>query len=356
MNFEKLIEDAAKTGASDIFLIPEKPVAYKLRREIRELPGSLLSQNDAAGLLDYIFAAAGRSQESFRKTGDDDFAVNLNCGRFRVSALKQMGKPSAVIRPVSAAVPDYRAMGIPEAVLDTAKYQKGLVLVTGPAGSGKSTTLACIMDRFNHQSQKHIITIEDPVEFIYENDKCLFTQRELGTDTESYAGGLRACLRQAPDVIMVGEMRDYDTIKTALTAAETGHLVFSTLHTLGISSTVNRIIDIFPPDQQQQIRVQLASQLQTAITQELIRTVDGELVPVFEVVQLTAAMKNMIRENKTHQLDSSLGIYSSDGSMNLDHQLTELYKAGKITLEAAMNAAIRPDLLKKRIEDGFEIG
>jgi len=355
MDFKAAVLKAVENSASDIFLIAGQPVSYKCRREIFQLDGDILTPEDAEKVIDGIYALSGRSPENYHKTGDDDFAFNMSGMRFRVSALRQRGGSAAVIRPVSSEVPDYRSIGIPECIMDTAALQKGLVLVTGPAGSGKSTTLACIMDRVNHTCPKHIITIEDPVEFLYDNDKSIFTQREVGSDTEGYGAALRASLRQSPDVILVGEMRDYDTIKTALTAAETGHLIFSTLHTLGIGSTVNRIIDIFPPDQQQQIRVQLASQLCTVVTQELIRTVKGELIPVFEVVQVNSAMRNMIRENKTYQLDSSLGMYSGDGMMSLDGQLYDLQKAGTITLDTAISAALRPDILRKRIEGGIDV-
>ncbi len=355
MDFLNVIKDAVAKDASDIFLIAGQPVAYKCRREIYNIGGGTLTGEDTEKIIDQIYAISGRSPKRYHESGDDDFAVCMNGMRFRVSALRQRGSCAAVIRPVASGIPDYKELGIPECVMDTAHLQKGLVLVTGPAGSGKSTTLACVMDRVNHNYQKHIITIEDPIEFVYENDRSIFTQREVGTDTEGYAAALRASLRQSPDVILVGEMRDYDTIKTALTAAETGHLIFSTLHTIGIGSTVNRIIDIFPPDQQQQIRVQLASQLCTVVTQELIRTVDGRLIPVFEVVQVNSAMRNMIRENKTYQLDSSLGMYSGDGMISLDGSLYDLYKAGTITLEAAISAALRPDILKKRIEGGIDI-
>jgi twitching motility protein PilT len=355
MDFEAAVKTAVKNCASDIFLIAGQPVSYKCRREIYHLGEDVLTDGEAEAVINGIYEMCGRSPRHYQETGDDDFAFSMDSMRFRVSALRQRGGCAAVIRPVSSDVPDYKNIGIPECVMDTANLQKGLVLVTGPAGSGKSTTLACVMDKVNHSYPKHIITIEDPVEFLYDNDKSIFTQREVGSDTEGYSAALRASLRQSPDVILVGEMRDYDTISTALTAAETGHLIFSTLHTLGIGSTVNRIIDIFPPDQQQQIRVQLASQLCTVVTQELIRTVDGRLIPVFEVVQVNSAMRNMIRENKTYQLDSSLGMYSGDGMISLDGSLYDLYKAGTITLEAAISAALRPDILKKRIEGGIDI-
>ncbi|MEA4945980.1 MAG: PilT/PilU family type 4a pilus ATPase [Oscillospiraceae bacterium] len=355
MDFLSIIKEAVFRGASDIFLIAGQPVAYKCRREIHDIAGAPLSGDEAEKVIDQIYAMSGRSPKRYHETWDDDFAVTMAGMRFRVSALRQRGCCAAVIRPVASGIPDYVRLGIPECVMDTAHLQKGLVLVTGPAGSGKSTTLACVMDRVNHNYSKHIITIEDPIEFIYENDRCIFTQREVGTDTAGYAAALRASLRQSPDVILVGEMRDYDTIKTALTAAETGHLIFSTLHTVGIGSTVNRIIDIFPPDQQQQIRVQLASQLCTVVTQELVRTVDGALAPVFEVVQVNSALRNMIRENKTYQLDSSLGMYSGDGILSLDGGLHDLYKAGRITLDTALSAALRPDVLRKRIEGGIDI-
>ncbi len=355
MDIINVIKEAVCREASDIFLIAGQPVAYKCRREIFHIGDGALTGDETERIIDQIYAMSGRSPKRYHQTGDDDFAVNIGEQRFRVSALRQRGSAAAVIRPVASGIPDYKKLGIPECVMDTAHLQKGLVLVTGPAGSGKSTTLACVMDKVNHSYPKHIITIEDPVEFVYENDRSIFTQREVGTDTDDYAAALRASLRQSPDVILVGEMRDYDTIKTALTAAETGHLIFSTLHTIGIGSTVNRIIDIFPPDQQQQIRVQLASQLCTVVTQELIRTVDGGLIPVFEVVQVNSAMRNMIRENKTYQLDSSLGMYSGDGMMSLDGSLHELYKAGRITLDTALSAALRPDILKKRIDGGIDL-
>lgn len=355
MNFLNVIKDAVSKGASDIFLIAGQPAAYKCRREIFSIDGGVLTGEDTEKIIDQIYAISGRSPNRYHESGDDDFAVNMAGMRFRVSALRQRGSCAAVIRPVASGIPDYRELGIPECIMDTAHLQKGLVLVTGPAGSGKSTTLACVMDRVNHNYSKHIITIEDPIEFVYENDRSIFTQREVGTDTEGYAAALRASLRQSPDVILVGEMRDYDTIKTALTAAETGHLIFSTLHTIGIGSTVNRIIDIFPPDQQQQIRVQLASQLCTVVTQELIRDTEGSLVPVFEVVQVNSAMRNMIRENKTYQLDSSLGMYSGDGMLSLDGALLDLQKSGRITLDTALEAALRPDILKKRIEGGIDV-
>ena len=355
MEIERIIMQAVDAGASDIFIIAGQPISYKCRRDIRTFSGEIMSPCDAAKAVDALYSIARRNPDRYEKSGDDDFALTLDGRRFRVSALKQRGEHAAVIRPVSSGIPDYREIGIPECVMQTARLQKGLVLVTGPAGSGKSTTLACVMDKVNHEYEKHIITIEDPIEYIYENDKSIFTQREVGADTQSYAAALRASLRQSPDVILVGEMRDYDTIRTALTAAETGHLIFSTLHTLGIGSTVNRIIDIFPPDQQQQIRVQLASQLCAVITQELVRTSTGDIVPVFEVVQVNSAMRNMIRENKTYQLDSSLGMYSGDGMLSLDGMLFELQKAGTITMDAAISAALRPDVLKKRLEGGIDV-
>ena len=355
MDFLNVIKDAVAKDASDIFLIAGQPVAYKCRREIYNIGGGTLTGEDTEKIIDQIYAISGRSPKRYHESGDDDFAVCMNGMRFRVSALRQRGSCAAVIRPVASGIPDYKELGIPECVMDTAHLQKGLVLVTGPAGSGKSTTLACVMDRVNHNYQKHIITIEDPIEFVYENDRSIFTQREVGTDTEGYAAALRASLRQSPDVILVGEMRDYDTIKTALTAAETGHLIFSTRHTIGIGSTVNRIIDIFPPDQQQQIRVQLASQLCTVVTQQLIRDKEGALVPVFEVVQVNSAMRNMIRENKTYQLDASLGMYSGDGMMSLDGALLDLQKSGRIDLDTALEAALRPDILRKRIEGGIDV-
>lgn len=351
MNATQLITLAREKGATDVFLIAGQPLSLKISGEITPVRDAPLSPEDARSVLEEAYALRGRSKRRLEETGDDDFALSLEGARLRINAFRQRGGSGAVMRLVSDEIPDPEKIGIPSPVLDCARQKKGLVLVTGPAGSGKSTTLACMIQRVNETSAKHIITIEDPVEYVYHSGRSLVTQREVGSDTEDYTTALRASLRQSPDLILVGEMRDYDTIRTALTAAETGHLILSTLHTLGAGNTVNRIIDIFPPDQQQQVRMQLASQLHSVVTQQLVRTLDGTVVPVFEVVHITGALQNMIRENKTHQMGTSISLSSGDDTMSMDGQLMDLWKQGRITQDTAVAYALRPDMLKKRMKE-----
>ncbi|MEG0580364.1 MAG: type IV pilus twitching motility protein PilT, partial [Niameybacter sp.] len=241
-------------------------------------------------------------------------------------------------------------LGIPDSVIDLYKKTKGLVLITGPAGSGKSTTLACILDHINKTRKGHIITLEDPIEYIHRHNQSIVSQREIGIDTESYVQGLRAALREAPDVILLGEMRDYETISIAMTAAETGQLVFATLHTLGAAKTIDRIIDVFPPNQQQQIRVQLATVLQGIVSQQLIPTENG-LVPAFETLFANSAIRNMIRESKVHQIEAMMYAYANEGMKTMDASLIELYQSGKILGEDAKFYSVNPDFISKKIDN-----
>lgn len=229
------------------------------------------------------------------------------------------------------------------------RFSKDLVLVTGSAGSGKSTTLACMTDDINRNFEKHIVTLEDPLEFLHQHKKSIISQREINVDTESYVSALRAVLRQSPDVILLGEMRDYETIQIAMTAAETGHLIFSTLHTIGSANTIDRIIDVFPPSQQRQIAVQLSMVLQAVVSQHLVPTVHGTLVPAFEIMTVTPAIRNMIRDNKIPQIDGI--IYSSSGQdmISMDSSLANLYKEGTITRETALTYASNPDMLSRKL-------
>ena len=298
-----------------------------------------------------IYEKANRPMKRLLETGDDDFSLAISgLSRFRVSTYKQRGSLAAVIRLVSFDIPNYKELSIPDGVMAVAEKTKGLVLVTGPAGGGKSTTLACIIDRINSTRNGHIITLEEPLEYLHRNKKSVISQREIETDTENYVTALRACLRQSPDVILVGEMRDYETIKTAMTAAETGHLVISTLHTVGATNTIDRIIDVFPPNQQQQIRVQLAQLLQSVISQQLIPTNDGSLIPAFEIMNLNSAIRNMIRESKVHQIDSVIGTSAAEGMISMDTSIYELYEKGIINEYNAIKFASNADMLKKKIE------
>lgn len=297
-----------------------------------------------------IYELGGRDVQQVLQTGDDDFSVTVpQLSRFRISIYKQRGSLAAVIRVIPFGIPDYKSLQIPESVMAVAEKTKGLVLVTGPAGGGKSTTLACVIDRINHTREGHIITLEEPIEYLHRNAGCAISQREIGLDTESYLTGLRASLRQAPDVILLGEMRDYETIRTAMTAAETGHLVIATLHTLGAANTIDRIIDVFPANQQQQIRVQLAMVLQTVISQQLVPLEEGGLMPVFEIMHLNNAVRNMVRESKIHQLDALMASSAAEGMVTMDASLLELAKQKRISKETAVKFAANAELMEKRV-------
>ncbi len=351
MDLMTLLRGAVEQQASDIFVLAALPLSYKLNGVIVPQEEEKVTPQSSEILIKEIYETAGRKMNRLLETGDDDFSLAVSgLSRFRVSTYKQRGSLAAVIRLVSFDIPNYKELGIPENVMAVAEKTKGLVLVTGPAGGGKSTTLACIIDKINSTRNGHIITLEEPLEYLHRNKKSVISQREIETDTDNYVTALRACLRQSPDVILVGEMRDYETIKTAMTAAETGHLVISTLHTVGATNTIDRIIDVFPSNQQQQIRVQLAQLLQSVISQQLIPTKDGSLVPAFEVMNLNSAIRNMIRESKVHQIDSVIGTSAAEGMIGMDTSIYNLYEQGVITELNALKFASNADMLKKKIE------
>jgi len=253
------------------------------------------------------------------------------------------------VRVVHFQLPDPQELQIPETVLSLAHLTKGLVLVTGPGGSGKSTTLACIIDRINSSRSGHIITLEDPIEYMHPHKKCIVSQRELASDTESYVAALRAALRQSPDVILLGEMRDSETISTAMTAAETGHLVLSTLHTVGAANTIDRVIDAFPPGQQAQVRIQLSMLLQAVVSQQLVPSKDGGEVPALEIMLVNSAIRNMIRESKIHQIDTVIFSSAAEGMVSMDTSLADLCQRGLITLREALLYSQNPDFLEKKL-------
>jgi pilus retraction protein PilT len=352
LDLDALLRDAVLSHASDIFVISGLPISLKIDGVILPRSSDKVNPNSAREVISGIYNLAERDINRLLETGDDDFSVSVSgLSRFRVCAYKQRGSLAAVIRVVNFKIPDYRELGISEEVISVARrYTKGLVLVTGPAGGGKSTTLACMIDEINRTRTGHIITLEDPIEFFHRNIGCVVSQREVKNDTADYVTALRASLRQSPDIILLGEMRDFETIKTAITAAETGHLIISTLHTIGAVNTVDRIIDVFTPSQQQQIRVQLSMLLGSVISQQLIPGVSGGLVPAFEIMHVNGAIRNMIRESKTHQIDSV--IYSSvkEGMLTMDTSLLELYKSNKISRENALKYAMAPETLEKRMQ------
>lgn len=345
----ELLKAAKEDHASDVFIVSGQPLSYKSEGNIVTVDDEKVMPPAARQLITEAYTLAGRDMSHFEETGDDDFALSVpELSRLRVSAYKQRGSDAAVIRMIAFGIPDYKRFNIPDAVMELSENTKGLVLVTGPAGNGKSTTLACVIDRINKTRSGHIITIEEPIEYLYRNDKSIISQREVSLDTQDYVTALRACLRQAPDVILLGEMRDYETIKTAMTAAETGHLVLSTLHTVGAVNTIDRIIDIFPNNQQYQIRSQLATQLKTVVSQQLLPTVDGRMTPAFEIMHVNSAIRTLIRDQKVHQIDASIAMFAKEGMVSMDSSIAELYKRGVITAETAVRHALYPDQLARK--------
>ena len=345
----EFLSQAASEHASDIFIIAGRPLSIKTDGHLSTY-GERLMPEQTNEILQIIYQLAGnRDISRLHNTGDDDFSFSIpGLSRFRINAYKQRGSLAAVIRVIAFQLPDPAELSIPEDVMSIADLTKGMVLVTGSAGSGKSTTMACLIDRINHSREGHIITLEDPLEYLHRHDRCIVSQREICTDTENYITSLRATLRQSPDVILLGEMRDHETIQTAMTAAETGHLILSSLHTLGAANSLNRIIDVFEPSQQHQIIMQLSMVLQAVISQQLVPDINGKNIPVFEIMRLTPAIRNMIRDNKIHQIDGVIS--SSPGQMrSMDQSLFELYKAGRITKDTALNYAMNPEMLRRRL-------
>lgn len=350
MNMETLLTAAVEKDASDIYIIAGLAASLRKNKNIEHEFDRLLPE-DTHRLLTQLYAMAqNRSMEQLLATGDDDFSFSVpGLSRFRVSAFKQRGSLAAVIRVIRFSLPDSRQLHIPEAVMELAGIRQGMVLVTGTAGSGKSTTLACLVDRINHDRQSHIITLEDPIEYLHRHDQSIVTQREIGSDTQSYVKALRAALRQSPDIILLGEMRDYETIEVAMTAAETGHLLFSTLHTLGAANTIERIIDVFPANQQRQIAVQLAMVLRAVVSQQLVPALDGSLVPAFEVMMVNPAIRTMIRDNKVHQIDGILATSARGEMFSMDMSLMQLFQKGIISRETALNYAANPEQMAKKL-------
>ena len=346
MELMNILERAVKEDASDIFLVVGQAVSFKLDGTIKKMDETKLMPVDTENIITSIYDKAGRSLSHFMTTGDDDFSLSIaNLGRFRCNVFRQRGTFGAVIRVVHFELPSYKDMRIPESIMKLSELNKGLVLVTGAAGSGKSTTISYIIDRINENRNCHILTLEDPIEFLHRHKKSIVSQREVKIDSESYSSALRAAMRQSPDVILVGEMRDYETIDIAMTAAETGHLVLSTLHTIGAANTIDRVIDVFPASQQQQIRVQLSMVLQAVVSQQLIPGLNNELLPAFEIMKANSAIKTMIRDNKIHQIDSVIYSSCKEDMINLDSSILELYTQGLIDSQTAINFATNQEMV-----------
>ena len=341
---------AVEHRASDLFIVAGGPVSVKIGGRISAVGAGKVPPPQTEGLITQIYRLAGRSMSGYQSRGDDDFSFALpGLARFRVNTYRQRGSMAAVVRVVSFEIPDWQKLHIPEQVMDLANVAHGMVLVTGTAGSGKSTTQACIINRINQTRNCHIITLEDPIEFLHRDQMSIVSQREIAIDTNDYLSALRACLRQAPDVILLGEMRDHETIRTAMTAAETGHLLIATLHTKGTVNTIDRIIDSFPPAQQDQIRIQLSTVLHTVVSQQLLPDKNGGLVPAYEVMHMNSAIRNLIRDSKNHQIDNAIATGRTEGMISMDQSILELYHAGYITQETALSYADNPDQLRRRM-------
>lgn len=344
------LERAVKEGASDLFVVAGGVISCKKNGHLSPMSEEKLTPDMTQELIAGLYCVANRKRDLYDRVGDDDFSFAIDgLARFRVNAYRQRGSLAAVIRVVAFEIPSCEEMNIPEEVMRIAEQQHGMVLFSGTAGSGKSTTQACIIDKMNHTRDGHIITLEDPIEYLHRNNTCLISQREIAIDTDNYLSALRACLRQAPDVIQLGEMRDFETICTAVTAAETGHLLLATLHTKGAVNTIDRIIDTFPSDQQAQIRIQLSMVLNTVVSQQLVPGAKGGMVPAFEVMNMNSAIRNMIRDSKNYQIDNVIQTSAAEGMISMDQSLLRLYQAGKITAGTAVEYATNPEQVKRKL-------
>ena len=346
---EELLGTAREKGASDLHLTVGLPPKARIHGELTSLDYPILKPDDIKNI---VYSMMKESQRQvFEEEGELDFAfATPSTGRFRVNAFKQRGAVACALRLVNSVIPTPESLGVPPSVIELYKKKRGLVLVTGPTGSGKSTTLASLINKINQDRNAHIITLEDPIEYLHKHNKSMINQREIGMDTKSYAPALRAALREDPDVILVGEMRDLETISTAVTAAETGHLVFSTLHTIGAAATIDRIIDVFPPYQQQQIRGQLAMVLEAVISQSLVPTIDQVgRAAAFEVMHGTVPIKNLIREDKAYQIASIIQTSQKNGMITMDDSLIELCLSGRISRSSAVSYAQDVAYVQKRV-------
>jgi len=334
MDITQLLAFGVEQGASDCHLSSGEPPMLRINGDLKKLEHASLSREDVHAMIYDIMSDADR--KAFEETHDVDFSFELgDVARFRVNVFMQRRGEGAVFRTIPAKILTLDQLGMPAVMKDLCRGERGLILVTGPTGSGKSTTLAAMVDYINKDYEGHIITVEDPIEFVHQSNKCLINQRELGRHTHSFANALRAALREDPDVILVGEMRDLDTIQLALTAAETGHLVLSTIHTSSAPDTVNRIIDVFPPSQQSQIRTQLAESIEAVITQTLLKKKTGGRVAAVEILTGTTAVRNLIRENKIHQVPGTMQVSQKDGMQTMDMALLDLVARGVVTREEA---------------------
>lgn len=349
MRLDEILENALKDDVSDVHLTAGSTPIIRVHGELIRQKTENLMPEDLEVIVKELLD--DEQLEELQKEGSVDIAYSIsNIGRFRVNVYIQRGSYAIAIRVVALKIPTIDGLKLPEVIKELSKLKRGLILVTGPTGSGKSTTLAAMIDYMNHHRNEHIITIEDPIEFLHKHNKCIINQREIGNDTFSFSTALRSSLRQDPDIILVGEMRDLDTISTAITAAETGHLVLSTVHTIGAANTIERIVDVFPPYQQQQIKIQLSSVLQGVISQQILPKANGDgRVAAFEILRSITATQNLIREGKAHQLQTVIQTNSRLGMVTMDASLIELFNKRIITKEILLRYAIDKKAVKRQI-------
>ena len=350
-DFKQIVHRGLEKNASDMHLTVGLPPVYRI-------DGMLVNDGDVPLEEEDIVAAvrmlANEAQlEELKTAGECDFAVTFDGSiRMRCNAFMQQGHTALALRLLPLKVPTVEELHLDPVIVEQAEKPRGLVLLTGPTGSGKSSTLAAMLDHINHTARRHIITLENPIEFVHIHDKCIINQREVGDDTGSFAAGLRAALRQDPDVILVGEMRDLETISTAITAAETGHLVFGTLHTKGAANTIDRIIDVFPPEQQEQIRIQLADVLECVVAKALLPKIGGGRVAAYEILVAVPAVRSLIRQNKSFQIPSTMQTGKRQGMQLMDDALADLVRKGLVTLDDALAVANEPANLRNQLGRG----
>ena len=349
MTIHDLLQKTVSAKASDLHLTVGSPPTLRIAGELSSVPEAAVLDPKQAE--DLVFSLFNEEQKKrFREEREMDFSFSFgDVSRFRANAFYQKGYPAAALRFIPFKIPTIEELNLPKILYDFCKLPQGFVLITGPAGQGKSTTLASMINEINETREVHIITIEDPIEYIFESKKALIVQREMYLDTLSWPRALRSALREDPDVVLVGEMRDFETMAAAMTIAETGHLVFATLHTNSAAQTVNRIIDVFPENQQQQVRTQLASSLEGVVSQRLIPAIGGGRLPACEVLLATPAVRSVIREGKTHQIDNIIATSFDLGMVSLNRALAELVKNGKVSLDVAKMRTLNPEELIRMV-------
>jgi len=349
LHIDRLLETVIKQGASDLHLTVGRPPVIRLHGGLRSLETKVLTPEDTTGLMKSI--TPERNQQEIQEEGGTDFGFAFgDAGRFRVSVFRQKGSHAIVLRLIPSKLLSFDEIGLPKICRALCRRPRGLFLVTGPTGSGKTTTLASMLDYVNVNFDRHIVTVEDPIEYYHNHKKSIVNQREVGVDVPSFSEALRRVLRMDPDVILVGELRDLETMESAIRAAETGHLVFSTVHTTGCQGTVNRIIDAFPPEQQEQIRVQLSTNLIAVLSQALCPRIPKGMVAAYEFMVVTPAISNLIRENKTYRVDSAIQTGKKYGMQLLDEHLWKLYSEGKISDHEAVDKSRRPGEMQDKID------